>query len=71
MQHHPFEAPLSTHVLMQDLVPWRYLIHKSLYTTPAMAAGVSDKLWSIADIVALVPEPEAKKRGSCKKKNSN
>ncbi len=32
-----------------------------------MADGVSDKLWSIADIAALVPEPEAKKRGSYKK----
>lgn len=43
-------------------------IHKSLHTTPAMAAGVSDKLWSIADIAALVSEPIAKKRGSYKKK---
>jgi hypothetical protein len=41
-------------------------IHKSLHTTPAMMAGVSDKLWSIADIAALVPEPVAKKRGSYK-----
>jgi hypothetical protein len=31
-------------------------IHKSLHTTPAMAAGVSDKLWSIADIAALVSD---------------
>ena len=46
-------------------------IHKSLHTTPAMAAGVTDKLWSIADIAALVPEPVAKKRGNYKKKNSN
>jgi hypothetical protein len=43
-------------------------IHKTLHTTPAMAAGVSDKLWSIADIAALVPEPVPAKRGSYKKK---
>lgn len=29
-------------------------IHSSLRCTPAMAAGVSKKLWSIADIVALL-----------------
>jgi len=46
-------------------------IHKTLHTTPAMAAGVSDKLWNIADIAALVPEPVTKKRGTYKKKNSN
>lgn len=43
-------------------------IHKSLHTTPAMAAGVSDKLWSVEDIARLIPEPVAKKRGSYKKK---
>lgn len=33
-------------------------IHKSLRVTPAMAAGVSTKLWEISDIVALIPEEE-------------
>ena len=42
-------------------------IHKTLHTTQAMAASVSDKLWSITDIAALVPEPVTAKRGSYKK----
>ena len=29
-------------------------IHQSLRCTPAMAAGVTKKLWSIEDIVALL-----------------
>jgi IS1 family transposase len=29
-------------------------IHQTLHTTPAMAAGVTDKLWDVADIVALL-----------------
>jgi IS1 family transposase len=43
-------------------------IHKSLHTTPALMAGVADKLWSIADIAALVPEPVSAKRGNYKKR---
>ena len=31
-------------------------IHQSLRTTPAMAAGVTDRLWDIADMVALLEE---------------
>jgi IS1 family transposase len=31
-------------------------IHKTLRCTPAMAAGVSQKLWEISDIVALLDE---------------
>ncbi len=40
-------------------------IHKTLRLTPAMAAGVSDRLWEIGDIAALVDAAEAapKKRG--------
>jgi IS1 family transposase len=46
-------------------------IHKSLRCTPAMAAGVTSKLWEISDIIALLPEPEAKKRGPYKKRAAN
>jgi IS1 family transposase len=42
-------------------------IHNSLRVTPAMAAGISDTLWEIFDIVALIPEEAPKKRGSYKK----
>ncbi len=35
-------------------------IHKTLRVTPAMAAGVTDKLWEIGDIVALVEAAEPK-----------
>jgi hypothetical protein len=34
-------------------------IHKALRVTPAMAAGVADKLWEIADIAQLVESAEA------------
>jgi len=47
-------------------------IHKALRVTPAMAAGVSDRLWEVADIVALVEAAEAptKKRGSYNKREA-
>jgi IS1 family transposase len=40
-------------------------IHRTLRMTPAMAAGISDGLWSIEDIIALIDTREAppKKRG--------
>lgn len=45
-------------------------IHKSLRVTPAMAAGVTDRVWDVADIAALVAanEAPAAKRGPYKKK---
>ncbi|MER8770809.1 helix-turn-helix domain-containing protein [Mesorhizobium sp. M0092] len=45
-------------------------IHATLRMTPAMAAGVTGKLWEIGDIVALIEAKEAeqpKVRGSYKK----
>jgi IS1 family transposase len=44
-------------------------IHKTLRMSPAMAAGVTDRLWEIGDIVALVEATDAKpsKRGPYRK----
>ena len=35
-------------------------IHRTLRSTPAMAAGVTDRLWEVSDLVALL---EASERG--------
>ena len=48
-------------------------IHKTLRVTPAMAAGVTDKLWDMSDLVAIVEAAEAplaKVRGPYKKRLS-
>jgi IS1 family transposase len=47
-------------------------IHKTLRVTPAMAAGVADRLWEVADIVGLVEKVESRvptKRGPYKKRS--
>lgn len=41
-------------------------IHKSLKVTPAMGAGIADHVWSIEELVRLVPDPVAGKRGTYK-----
>ena len=44
-------------------------IHKTLRVTPAMAAGVTDRLWDMKDIAALVDAaaPKPGRRGPYKK----
>ena len=41
-------------------------IHKSLKVTPAMEASIASHVWSIEEIVRLIAEQEAKKRGAYK-----
>jgi IS1 family transposase len=57
---------VALHVMFYNFVR----IHKTLRITPAMAAGVTDRLWSMEEIVALIDAREGppKKRGPYKKK---
>jgi IS1 family transposase len=57
---------ISLHFAYYNLVK----VHKTLRMSPAMAAGVTDRLWDMADLVAVVEAAEAKpgKRGPYKKR---
>jgi len=46
-------------------------IHKTLRVTPAMAAGVTDRLWEMQDLVAMIEATEVpQKRGPYKKRKA-
>jgi hypothetical protein len=70
-----FSKKLENHALSVALHYMHYnfcRIHKTLRITPAMAAGVTDRLWSIEDIAALLEASETKptKRGPYKKRQA-
>jgi IS1 family transposase len=48
-------------------------IHKTLRVSPAMAAGITNRLWSLDDVIAKIDElaPAPKPRGPYKKRISN
>jgi hypothetical protein len=46
----PHYAMVSLYTVFHNYVR----IHKTLKCTPAMAAGLTDKLWSMTDLVAMI-----------------
>lgn len=56
-----FSKKLENHVYMVALYTVFYnwtKVHKTLRTTPAMAAGLTDRVWDMAHIVALIEKAE-------------
>jgi hypothetical protein len=51
-------AAISLHFMYYNFVR----IHQTLRVTPAMAAGVTDRLWQVSDIVALLDSARSEKR---------
>jgi len=61
-----FSKKLTNHAHMVALYALWYnfvRIHKTLRVTPAMAAGIADKLWSMEDVVAMIDARSAKVTG--------
>jgi IS1 family transposase len=61
------------HAVALHMVYYNFVrTHSTLRVTPAMAAGLSDRLWEVSDIVALIEAEEANtvpaKRGPYKKR---
>ena len=44
-------------------------VHKTLRVTPAMEAGLVHHVWTVEELVALLPAEEPKKRGPYKKRS--
>src|SRR5271157_4064669 len=71
-----FSKKMQNHAAMVAIhaVYYNYArIHKSLRITPAMAAGLSDRVWTLEEIVMMAESymPKPGKRGPYKKRISN
>jgi hypothetical protein len=42
-------------------------VHQTLRVTPAMAAGLTDHVWELSELIALMPKPVARAWGSVKR----
>jgi IS1 family transposase len=60
-------AAIALHFMYYNFVR----IHQTLRVTPAMAAGVSDHVWEVADIVALLESEKAEKRADAIERSFN
>ena len=61
-----FSKKLTNHAHMVALYALWYnfvRIHKTLRTSPAMAAGIEKRLWSMEDVVTLIDARSAKVSG--------
>jgi IS1 family transposase len=53
------KVEMHAHAVALHFMHYNFVrIHKTLRQTPAMAAGVTAKLWEIADVVALLPDED-------------
>jgi len=58
----PAQLENLQHALALQYVHYNFVrIHKTLRCTPAMEAGIADRLWTCADIAALLEQAEAKR----------
>ena len=64
LEHHI--TAISLHFMFYNFVR----IHQTLRITPAMAAGVTDHVWDIADIVRMVEEREERERREARKERN-
>src|ERR1700736_2919247 len=61
----PKKAENHAHSVAIHFMHYNFVrIHQSLRNTPAMAAGVTTKLWSIADLVKIIEDREALQSGA-------
>ena len=64
-----FSKKLENHIAAVSLHSMYYnfvRVHKTLKVSPAIAAGVTDRLWEISDLVAMLEAWEAKEKRDAK-----
>jgi hypothetical protein len=62
LQNH--EAAIALHFMHYNFCR----VHKTLRVTPAMEAGLAHHVWTVEELVSLIPVEEPKKRGPYKKR---
>jgi len=69
-----FSKKIENHAYAVALYTMHYnfcRIHQTLRCTPAMEAGITDHVWSIEELAALIPQPTCGPRGPYKKRGKN